>query len=394
MGIFDWQKGESPRHEMTQTDNQYIARLMQELKWRGDNSTLYSLAQDKDLPTDVLLSIYSRCNDGLKSIIASNKNAPVDLLVKLASHEDAEVRRGVAKNPATLAYLLEELSHDSSAPVRQEVAWNPNVSLDVLQRLAMDADGYVRAAVAASSVVAPIDVLGRLGTDHDSYVRSCAARSQAAPTALVLELLSDEVDDVRKNAAMNPSLPRGTITELCGSEDKSVVVGVACNPSLSPSDVDVLVARKEFRYWIEEHLARNSSTPRAVLLQMAKKTGLNRASVKIEVIFNKNSDEGILEMLASDDAWEVRERVAMYTKSKSLLTRLSTDESLQVRVHIAGNRETPAGIIRNLEKDVRINKRVFACNPTTPIDILEELTHNADNETACFALLTLANKTC
>jgi hypothetical protein len=100
---------------------------------------------------------------------------------------------------------------------------------------------------------------------------------------------------------------------------------------------------------------------------------------RIDVALNPNTPADILEKLADDSDWHVRNAVASNRSTPAdILKKLSEDSKEYVREAVAWNRSTPAVILERLsEDDYWPVREAVASNRSTPADILERLTKDS-----------------
>lgn len=90
------------------------------------------------------LGILARHNNPLvRRRVAEHKNSPPSLLLSLLQDENAEVRLAIANNQNATLNMLETLAKDESVDVRFGVAENPLLPLSLLTTLCNDENPYV-----------------------------------------------------------------------------------------------------------------------------------------------------------------------------------------------------------------------------------------------------------
>jgi hypothetical protein len=129
---------------------------------------------------------------------------------------------------------------------------------------------------------------------------------------------------------------------------------------------------------------------------------------RMDALWNENTpeDDRTDEIKANASEWQILERLAREPRTKSeILSRLSEDESGEVRAAVGENPSTPQDILRKLAKstDVWVRKRAalnrnmppdellrlwgdgdeatfssLASNPATPPDVLDALSGHSD----------------
>ena len=102
--------------------------------------------------------------------------------------------------------------------------------------------------------------------------------------------------------------------------------------------------------------------------------------VRQEVSKNPNAPAEVLRKLAEDEDWLVRKEVAEHPGTPAeALRKLAEDEDVDVRADVADNPSTPIEILRKLagDKNHTVRYRV-ADNPNIPVDILRKLAEDGD----------------
>lgn len=153
----------------------------------------------------------------------------------------------------------------------------------------------------------------------------------------------------------------------------------------SPDPFDPLMGSRNPRPGAERYLGARKEIP-----QDQKDALLNGESCRLEVLkvlvnapsrevralvaANPSVDLPLLEILIKDREPAVRQYVAGNPQTPhSILLKLKDDPSKDVQWCLPGNRNWSAAEIRRMYEGHASSPMVFAGNPSTPIDILEEL---------------------
>ena len=101
---------------------------------------------------------------------------------------------------------------------------------------------------------------------------------------------------------------------------------------------------------------------------------------KLNLLKSQNISPEMLEELADNKYWEVRESVAENRSTPAeVLRKLAEDKNLKVRMRVAENPSTPVEILKKLAEDENLTVRCrVAYNPSTPIEILKKFADNED----------------
>jgi len=153
------------------------------------------------------------------------------------------------------------------------------------------------------------------------------------PASRLEELSSHRSKRVRAAVAESPSAPDSLVERLASSSDKEVRLAAACNARSRPC-IEMALARSEDR------------SVRAILAHTYAEDALKLALARdVQVI------------LAADEWWEVRGRIAETTNQRDIFEQLMQDEHVRVRGACAENpRLTPkdrATLMADKRKEVR-----------------------------------------
>lgn len=131
--------------------------------------------------------------------LAENPNLPGDVLVDFAHHECGVYRMAIASHPRLPANLLAKLAGDKLAHVRAAAARNARLDTVTLLRLAQDRESIVRAAVAASPTASQV-VLSLLHAAAHPHVDAALAANPRASSDLLWDLHQTGGHTVRTRA--------------------------------------------------------------------------------------------------------------------------------------------------------------------------------------------------
>ena len=322
-----------------------------------------AVARRRDVPTPVLTALAARREPPVMAALAGRDDLPDDAwarlfepypdrgaLVRAVLHggalasdrvdgpvDDGELGVVLTEAPWALELLerrripiglLAQLSAHPDWRLRERIALDPRCPVDVLATLAEDSDYDVRKAVAAHPSTSEADVIA-LVADANQAVRLGVTRRAELPGVLVERLVEDESDDVRSAALAHAS----------------------CPPDLATAHAA---------------LAAGDDVGPAVLW-----TASNGAlDARLAVVNHPHCTEDLLDALASDGQWRVREAVAARIGTPGhLLARLATDTDRDVRRTVAANPGVPLAVLLRLFDDTDdAVRRVVTTHPSLPAD--------------------------
>lgn len=249
-------------------------------------------------------------------------------LARLAEESAPEVLAGVIANPFAPIELAEHLVQRADATIAKLALEEESLPLGVALKFAEHRSWYVRAA-AAQFRGAPAELLHLLALDPDEDVRLAVAGNPTASAVLLVDLAHDPCDEVRHAVVRNVSTPMKAIRHLADDEDLTIRRWIALNRKL-PADLFEKLRR-------DEHDA-----------------------VRCSLAANRNLTDSQLQRLSRDASDRVRSAVAHRLADAELLTNLSRDRALSVRLAVFQNGKAPADIRDKLEIELGTREKQIA----------------------------------
>jgi hypothetical protein len=165
-----------------------------------------SLAKNPSTPEETLFDIFNDSKKAtmgysVQALMAQNTNLPLEILKELGSGESTLARSYIAVNPLTPTDLLEDLANDEDELVRMRATMNPKLKPETLIRLSEDEVANVRAQVAYNTKDPKL--LEKLSNDSTPFVRAKVAINDATPDSTLEKLKNDKDPDVRLYAEEN-----------------------------------------------------------------------------------------------------------------------------------------------------------------------------------------------
>ena len=147
------------------------------------------------------------------------------------------------------------------------------------------------------------------------------------------------------------------------------------NNNASPEMIEELAEDEDFE--VRQEVSKNPNAPAEVLRKLAEDEDV---WVRKEVAKNPGTPAEALRKLAEDKNDDVRWKVSKNPNAPAeALKKLAEDEDVDVRADVADNPSTPIEILRKLagDKNHTVRYRV-ADNPNIPVDILRKLAEDGD----------------
>ncbi|WP_108330238.1 WGR domain-containing protein [Limnohabitans sp. 2KL-1] len=362
------------------------------LKLRG--SRLAQVACNSNAPPELLETMATSRDEGIRSYAAGNRSTPESVLLALSKDADFEVRLDVASNPSTPVPVLEALSKSANHEVKQQVAANcstpASVKARVLEALSKSAKAEFRISVAKNPFT-PSSVLEALSKDSESLVRRAVAGNPSAPVSL-LEIFSEDSDiSILKSVAANRATPGSVLEALFKNSEWHIREKVAGNPSTSSSVLEALSMLDPMR--IEIYY----SFPGMVRMERS----VADSSIKRAVAANPSTPLTALDTLSRESDDQVRLAVALNpSTSVAALSCLARDPNEHVAITAAFNPSAPFEVreshiecwLNRMERAIQREACILADKtpvPQTPISTddllralewLDYLNQGADNK--------------
>jgi HEAT repeat protein len=226
-----------------------------------------------------------------------------------------------------------------------------------------------------------------LGGKHPAHQKVIdAARSLKGLEYLVKGLSKEEATELKMKVVRCKDLDPEVLQTLAGDSDWHVRAAIADHRS-TPLDV-LHTLLKDNAHPVSESainrldtIARNESNPEILTTLAMSKSFMAYAEVRASLGRNEKSAVDILEMLANDSNWAVREAVAQNTSTPpEVLAVLASDNNYRVRSHVPGNKNTPSEVLAAFARDGEFLENI-AGNPSTPVETLAKLSNSSDKYT-------------
>ena len=329
---------------------------------------------------DELVGVFLRTGSVLvRSAVAARPALSIDVLLALADIDDDELRLALFRRPDLPDFVATRLftthpelaqkarlaSHSPDSLPRADIAEIVRVApwlvpalteagslpAGVIVAFADSTDWRHREQAAQVAGVGDEEVLRSLFNDPDHDVRQAVARNAASPADVVARLATDVSSLVRRAALERPELRVEDVVALVGDDDANVradALGhIHCPPDLARQQKALDEGRRV----------------RVEVLRVAMSGALPR---RVSVAKHPQVTTKQLAVLATDQAWQVREAVASNAQaSVDLLVSLADDDDRDVRRAVAAHPRTPEDILHRLFGDPSdmVRKQVLA-HPT------------------------------
>ena len=214
-----------------------------------------------------------------------------------------------------------------------------------------------------------MSTLRLLAADADYDVRSAVAAHPGVARSVLTRLAGDSVVQVRRAVVQKAELPAVALDGLLLDDDNDVREAALTHPNLGPHSRQLADA-----------LARGMTIPPQRLRRFSKGPQLARQLVAR----HPYCPPDLLDELAGDASWQVREDVARHPNiGSATAARLAGDSDRDVRRAIAVNRATPGTSLAELVNDGdEMVRRHALRNPALPRDVRERGARAVHNRAA------------
>ena len=257
---------------------------------------------------------------------AASSGCGTHVAAALSADPSYGVRDKMVRHPDGCRFLRDSLAGDREWRVRAAVAFWGDVSDATLLRLVDDPDPTVRSSLTQRSDGGVDALLSRLAEDPDPVVRGAVVTTGRCDEGLLAGFAVDPDHSVRIHVASlwyptgHGNCPPRLLAQLAGDTSRGVRRAVAANPDAP-----------------EEVLARLGSDP--------ERDVRNEAALKIRSV-------RVLERLAVDERWEVRDGAARHISApERVLQHLCDDPAVAVRVSLARRGRCLPAIVERLASD-------------------------------------------
>lgn len=347
-----------------------------------------------DIPPYVLHSLLNHKNKNIVRLIVNHPNITAEILKELSLNGDGEIRRAVAKHPNTSQDVLHSLARytgESNHGIRCIIAARKDISDETIIMLADDfalsdyRSCYIKEKLASNPIVKK-SVINNLIEDEHHRVRAAITAREDISEEQTMMLAYDLSDLVRKKLADNPKVSNA-VKKLLNTFNQSrksfIHTEKFKKKQLARKDINELPInaideqniRKKARS--EKHFLRLKLSTITIISTSAIKQIINNSehSFLLGLTNNINSPPEILEILATDENYLVRQNVANHPKATlDTLNKLKTDENINVREKVAANSNISLEIIKELAQDsMAAVRQAIVNNPHTTTAILNEL---------------------
>lgn len=378
--------------------------------------------ENHNTPSHVIREIISHKYDEktlekfLKSSLGSYAKIPTETLDKLATHRSSVIRSGVAEHPNTSISVLESLADDNYCVTRWWLASNCNTPAHTLEHLLqkwespegkLDDELCRRLAWNKNS---PCTVLEHLAQIQDFSIRQEILSNPNTPASTLVKLAIEEADaDVfnylRRNTNLNQESARTIAENLAQNLNVKTRLHVIETPYLS-LETWIKLSRDESPE-VRKKIASSSNNvtsietlgtytviehPHLPLEIWEELTKDSEIEVRQAIACNGNAPVIILELLAEDEAADVRQPLILYNSNipVHILEKLAKDISYNVRQAVAAHSNTPVNILEQLAQDENVTIiKALIKNSNTPTKLRKELQYR-QHENINFTLRSLS----
>ncbi|MCL1475589.1 DUF2336 domain-containing protein [Argonema antarcticum] len=258
---------------------------------------------------------------------------------------------------------------DADLEVKKAIAVALDTPADVLQQLSRDTDASVRSLV-ASNPNTPTEILLKLGEEFPELIT-------VNPIFNMLLLENPESSFVRLSLARSSTTSEETLARLSQTweaKDQEICIAIANHPNTPIHILEKLAVwyprNNEYYedgyflgYRVHESVALNIKTPPSLLEKLASHNSIN---IRIAVAKNQNTSPGILEKLAKEGDPEILQAVANNPKTPVfVLEQLAAEDEAEIRQAVLENPNFSTTAVKIVQ--------FIGEKPGTPIHLLERL---------------------
>ncbi len=301
----------------------------------------------------------------LARLVAGNAIAAPELLLRLSTSGDAIVRQNVAANPNTPTQVLLEIADEFPAEVLQ----NPIFSLLFLENpeFLNKMPGRSVASVLRQDGV-PVFFLEWAGNRGDTGLRLVVAMNANTPKTVLEKLRNNHNAQVREAVEMHVNIA-GEMSSGWDEEASTVLAttsGLRLKGSYLLEIAEIgLISEKALAFLPKDEYYYSE------VLELVLKPANIPVPLKFNLIMqgsmavgaNPQTPKEILEELAQDSDWEVRQAIACNPNApETILKMLATDRVFTVRQEVAANPSTPVELLELLigDKDWCVRREAIA----------------------------------
>ncbi len=402
---------------------------------------LKAIAYHPNVTVNILQRLANSKSSGVRKAVAINSKTPVSLLIQLASDEDMTIRMAVAGNPNTPTEVIAKLkasdkrifSKTSLKHQRKQIFEALNIknrSNEILNNIGLsritlqdNPEEWIQLAKHPDSSVQEEAFTNLyqyiiLNSDiHSNFLEKAAgltklaleaaiARHNNTPISILEKWTKHNKANIRVLVAKHPKTPINLLEILLEDDDKYVrdatlviyqshlsqnknqnfiqQLKTVKNPT-TPANTLVEFANSQWLL-IREAVAIHPNTPTDVLIQLISDKS---EDVKIAVAQNSNIPEDILEQLANQNRCDTKVHQAavknLIQKGSKLASQFlesyaDSSEGLSLsHLFVLMHPLAPSSLLANNSRSLFwLERYAIAQNPSTPHDILERLTQDAN----------------
>ena len=319
----------------------------------------------------------------LARLVAQNPSAPEQLLIKLSRSHDVSIRRSLAGNPSTPLDVL----HSVGKKFPKELLKNPALNLLLLENpnLLREFPSSILSTLLKQDDC-PMGVLTQAVLVEDEEVLLAICRHAGATPEMMQRLQASTYTTVRTAASLHVSQ---TQTVRNWQEQLQATVVEILRQAMPTQRLRFLPLLRAASQLLTDEQSSADTSPPAFYSIVEDLTHTYSDAAVLErhlkggwygLLANPLFPVAMLERLANDDNWKVRQAIASSLSTPVIwLERLANDEDYQVRQSVARNLSTPVPLLEQLASDVDYNVCLaVASNPSISVTGLGLLASNKE----------------
>ncbi|BDA69747.1 hypothetical protein CAL7716_039130 [Calothrix sp. PCC 7716] len=347
-----------------------------------DSAVRWAIATNSKTPSYLLEQLFKKWkvlngkyDEELCRRLAENPNLPSDILENLADSQNTQILKAIARNPSASVSALAKIAREDSDKnyVLSALSHNPNVNQEVIENFAINPHPNAR-LYAVKSALVTYELWLKLACDESVIVRKEIAAKSNSNVISGLRTMYGE--DLYVEVIEYPHIPLNLWSQLARDSASEVRQAVASNVNAPATILELLVTDEVQQ--VREKLGSNSSTPVEVLETLALDI---YPCVRQAVASNNSTPINLLEQLAQDESKETLQALIKNSNTPLKLRqklqcelRKNTSPTLQAlsRLYNPVTDDLQNVLSEYVESSTQFVRLVSLMHPLTSIELLYE----------------------
>ncbi len=357
----------------------------------SENSQARELMRKRINSPYALAQVVEKGDRNSKITAARNLKTPVSILEQLAKDTDETVRSVLVQNPNLSSNCLIELAENSTFNVQLTIARRTHpIPVEVLLQFSLHENKMIRSEIAQNKNT-PSDILAFLAEDKEQNVRIKALSNANIPSKVLSQALlniydREEIESIlrgQKNSRRDSLIPADILERLSKHPHDSIRYLVAAYPTASVKTLERLAFDKY--NLVSKTVAENPSTPANILTELAKRNPVTTNSgcyhsIAYKIAIRKDAPPEALEYIVRQSVVPVI-YIALRnpnTPVNALEWLLDNQDNESILGLVAKHSNTTPDILRRLAANQFVKVRgAVASQQQCPLEILETLAQDS-----------------